>query len=166
VQRVFRDEKFIHALILKLLEFRAHIENRNPPPPDWSEACAAALFRMHPDDNGLAVGLPDVGKQIVNEIKQIKEQVKALEKAQRHRENILKAALGPHTFGMFSDGTGLSWRTSERSEHTVAASKYRRLQLECKVPKGTRITETLPNLPLLEVNTDGETGSDGGPEEH
>ena len=70
------DEQFIAALILRLMAFRRNLKTRRPPDLQEPVADAQALLRLHPDDNGKGIALPEEYLAIADRF----EKFKALEK--------------------------------------------------------------------------------------
>lgn len=136
IRRLERDEDFIRELVLALIQFRQRIEEKNPPDPDWTIATSAALYRLHPDDNGLGVDLPSGVLPYVQELDALKDVIQRCEKRERHLQNCLKALMGPNTFCALPDKSGFSWKTQERAAYEVGASKSRVFRRLKKLPKG------------------------------
>ena len=144
LRKVPRNDEFIAALIPRLREFFELVERHQPPNVDNTIATSQALFRMHPDDNGLAILLPDKMAALAEALLKTKERIKQLESDKREFENVIKLMLGHHTAGVLPDGTGFSWKTQERKEHVVKASKSRVLRTFKKLPKGMTYDESAP----------------------
>ena len=126
---VERDAEFITLLVTQLMKFREHIITKVPPKADFSVATAKALVRMHPDDNGLTLRLPDNPcKHAAAKLEWLKDQIKELSQQKREIENAFKTVLADNTYGEFEDGSCVSWKTQERKEFTVKASKTRVLR--------------------------------------
>lgn len=136
IRQLDRDDAFIQELILALLAFRTRLEAKNPPDPDWTEATAAALYRLHPDDNGLGVDMPAAVMPYIKEYDAVTGLISDLESRQRHIQNCLKALMGPNTFCALPDKSGFSWKTQERAGYEVKPSKSRVFRRLKKVPKG------------------------------
>ena len=123
-------------MILALLAFRQRLEEQNPPDIDWTVATSAALYRLHPDDNGLGIDLPSGVLPYVQELDALKDVIQRLENRERHIQNCIKALMGPNTFCALPDKSGFSWKTQERAGYEVGPSKSRRFTRLKKLPKG------------------------------
>lgn len=135
IERYFveRSERFIEAMLAVLADFATCIELRTPPAIDGSRATANALARLHPNDSGQAVRLPDGTDALLAKLRRVRSLAKRCDERKTAIENELKAAIGDNTYGETPKGHWLSWKTTERKSHTVAASSYRVLR-ECKEP--------------------------------
>lgn len=158
IHRIERDERFITALTIALTEFRWHIQKRIPPDPDGSMSTAKAILALHPDDDGLGVDLPPESAKVAANLRSVKEMIKTLEAEKVRCENWLKHHIGPHTLGIIPDGSGYTWKTQERKEYTVAASKTRVLREVKKIPKGIEVVAYTP--PKIEDQSHGESATD------
>lgn len=125
---------FVAAMLETLRDLHTCIELRTPPPVDGSAATTRALARLHPDDNGLAVALPEGSDNTIGQLQRCKSLLKRLEARQAALENQIKAAIGGNTYGQTPSGQWVSWKSQSRKEYTVAATTYRTLR-ECKEPK-------------------------------
>ncbi len=131
-----RDERFIHeALIPRVKDFWECVTEKRPPEVDGSFATARLLARLHSDDDGNTVALPEEATGWLAELKAAKLQIKAAEAVKTLAENRIKAAVGSATFAYAPDGTWLSYKTQERDEHVTKASKFRVLRAGIKPPK-------------------------------
>lgn len=123
-----RNDRFIDALLPKLAEFWKCVETRMPPEVDGSLATAKILAKLHPEDTGETVMLPDEAMNWTREIEDAKAAIKAAEEAKVAAENQLKAKLGDASYGLLPDGSRWSWKTQTRKEHIVAESTFRVLR--------------------------------------
>lgn len=122
-----RDDAFIDALLQRLDEFWACVQNRIPPAIDWSESCSLALKKLHPQDSGAEVQLPEEAAEWDAELRDAKAKIKELEQVEKLNENRLKAAIADATYGVLPDGSRYSWATRDRKGYTVEATTYRQL---------------------------------------
>jgi predicted phage-related endonuclease len=122
-----RDDHFIGVMLDRLEEFWHHVETRTPPAIDWSESCTRALERLHPKDQGHSVELPPEAAEWDAELAEIKGRIKELEQARDLRENQLRAAIGPASFGVLPDGGKWSWKWQERKGYVVQPTEFRKL---------------------------------------
>jgi predicted phage-related endonuclease len=134
-----RSVRYERAKVVRVIDALIAIEARiwecvlTGAPPGLSgpiESVERALGALHPDDSGKAVVLPEEMIGVARAF----EEAKALEKEHGERARALKlqlaAAIGGATYGVLPDGSGrYSYKTQERAEHFVKASKFRVLRL-------------------------------------
>ncbi len=132
IRELHRNDKFISVLQAKLIEFWGFVERQELPTDfiDWeSDATSDALKTLHPDDNGQAVLMPEESVDWFEQLQLAKAKIKEADEIKTAAENRIKAAIGDNTFGLLPDGTRLSWKTQERKECVVKASKFRVLRV-------------------------------------
>jgi predicted phage-related endonuclease len=156
IHTVERDDRFITGLVVALQEFKWHIDKRIPPHPDGSMSTAKALLALHPEDDGLGVDLPPEGVKVAAQLRTAKELIKQLEEEKRKAENWIKAHIGPHTLGALPGGGGFTWKTQEKKEYVVKASKTRVLREVANIPKGIEFVQYQPKI---EDQTNGGNSS-------
>ncbi len=146
-----RNEKFINAMEVRLLEFWSCVTHRNPPEADDSHATALAIKALHPDDDGSVALLPDRFHNLVSIWEAAKKNIKENERIKREAENLLKLAIGPATYAMAGDRI-LSMKTTVRHNppREASESKFRVLRTLKRWPKGIE-------APVRELLTDEET---------
>ena len=123
-----RDDDFIASMLPHLESFWRHVVDRTPPAVDASPATAKVLHKLHPDDNGCTVELPDEAEEWADSLESIKDEIKRLEELKTLHENKLKFAIGDNTFGQLPKGARFSFKTQTRAEHVVRASTFRVLR--------------------------------------
>jgi len=128
-----RHDRFIAAMIEKEAEFWALVVSQTPPPVDGSADTAEALKRLYTAEDGTTIDLPAEAAEWDRELRQAKEQIKALEGIKREMENKLKGALGQATYGLLPDGGRYQWKERERNEQarearTITYRELRRLK--------------------------------------
>lgn len=130
-----RNPEFIDALEEICGRFwREYVEPKAMPPADFAPggslaATVRALERLHPDDSGETVILAPEAAEWDARLAEIQEQLRPLEAEKKDLQDRLRAALGPATFGEILGVPGRwSWKTQERDEHVVKASKFRVLR--------------------------------------
>lgn len=123
-----RNEDFLAALVPKLAEFWRCVKTQTPPAVDGSGACAKALMKLHPKDNGASIELSDLAAQWDAELQEAKARQKKIETFIAERENMLKQAIGDNTFGVLPGGVRYSWKHQRRAEYVCKATEYRVLK--------------------------------------
>lgn len=128
------DPEFHKLLISECRKFWNYVESGIPPATDGSEATIWALGRLHPDDTGEVVRLDSVGLRSRRD--EIATTMRQLEKEKSEIDASIMAELRAASYGTFSDGTAVSWKTSERQAYAVPARAIRSLRYLKKLPKG------------------------------
>lgn len=122
------NEPFCGLLLNAELDFWDRVERRDPPPADGSESTQKALAAMYPQDSGETVALSNDAWSLAGELAEIKEQIKEYEARRREIENRIKAELGAASKGLFSDGSGFTYKTQKRGPYFVDAAEFRVLR--------------------------------------
>ena len=142
--RVERNQRFIDNLVLVLDDFWGHVQRREPPPVDGTEATAAALKRLYGKDNGETVMLPAMitlpGDKEPVELDATRQELKASIKDRKAKlqfiDNTIKAAIGSATYGQVpGDKARYRWMTGEQhrkatEEKTISVKTFLRLKNE------------------------------------
>lgn len=123
-----RNQAFIDALIPKLQNFWELVQSGESPDVDSSMATAKILARLHPDDSGETIILPQEAADWTETIASCESQIKSLEEMVTGAKNNLKAALGDATFGVLPDGSMWSWKTQSVSGYVVKPRTQRVLR--------------------------------------
>jgi putative phage-type endonuclease len=133
-----RNDRFINeALLPKLQEFWDSVLTRTPPEVDSSLATAKILAKLHPDDNGEVLVLPDDADDWAAKLAEAKAAKKAAEEIESLYSNKLRAAIADATYGVTMGGTCFSWKTQEASYKAQEARivKSRVLRTHKSLPK-------------------------------
>lgn len=125
---VERDERFIAELLKRCDLFWKQVTERTPPDVDGDEQTTAALFAVHPNDNGETVQLGDSFLEVANELDALNRIIADAESRRDELQNHVRAALGDNTFGVMSNGAGWSWKTQARKAYQVNESTSRVLR--------------------------------------
>lgn len=156
IRVVPRNQKFIDALLDTLTKFWACVQERRQPTIDGSYATTKFLQRLHPDDNGVAVWLPESLEVVADEIAALDPTIKKMKERQDQLQNLLRSCLGPHTYGVLpNSGRVFSWKTQEMAEHVRKASKSRVLRTHKALPRDVEKPTITVSDPTLERITDG-----------
>jgi predicted phage-related endonuclease len=124
---------FMEAAYPVLDEFHQRVKNKNPPPVE-NHRHLKAMKALHPLDNGATIKLNDSFTAMANELEQAKENIKGLVKYKDELEAKLREAIGDNTFGLLSDKTILSLKTTENKgyEKKVEPFTYRTIRRKRK----------------------------------
>jgi putative phage-type endonuclease len=129
---VERDDAFCAQLLAAEVAFWERIERRDPPPPGPLDR--ETLARLFPRQNFSSVLLPAEATDWDNELRPLKDQVKALEERREHLENLIKGAIGENETGLLPAGGKYTWKAQERKvacpkcEHVLSHSTFRVLR--------------------------------------
>ena len=124
---VERDDEFIEGLIEEELKFLELLRTGKPPPVDSHKATGEAITRLHPDDNGETVTLSPKAVEAAEELEEVEAQLKELNQQRNLHRNVIMECIGPAATGM-GPGFKFTWKTQERKEYVVKASKQRVLR--------------------------------------
>jgi putative phage-type endonuclease len=120
-----RNERFAQVLMAKLADFWEMVLTKTPPEADWTESTREAILKLHPNDDGSSVDLPDEAATWDAELREAKEKAKELDRYIAERENRIRLAIGPATFGVLPNGQRYSFKHQHRKGYTVAESDIR-----------------------------------------
>lgn len=126
--RVERHEAFILDLYKRVAEFWSSIESGEVPSADGSKHTTEFLKLLHPDDNGETIQLGDEFVALRDESEALGRVIKDANARCDEIDNTIRNAIGDATFGVMPNGSGWSWKTQERKEYVVKASKSRVLR--------------------------------------
>lgn len=150
-QDIELDREFADMLIEVERRFwHDHVLANEPPEVDSHGATTNILKKLHPDDSGAIIQLPDEAQQWAEKRLEAIEAVKEAESERDMFSNRIKAAIGDATVGELPDGTGFSWRTIERAAHEVKASKSRTLRFH-KSSKSMATAKAKAEMRLAEL---------------
>lgn len=138
---VERNQVFIDEIEEQAKWFEDLVKTRRPPPIDGSARTLDALKRLHPNDNGETVRLPEESVAWVDVLEQAKTTAAIADLMETEAKAKLFAAIGPATFGELPDGRTVSLKTSSnpgREAATVAPYTYRTLRLVKAPTKGRK----------------------------
>lgn len=121
------DPAFFEEIQSRCERFAAYVRERVEPPVDESEMTYDAIYRLHPDDNGETVELPEESDRWATEWDVLKKIASDTETSIKALKNKIVAAIGDATFGETPMGHRWSWKTIDRAAYTVKAGSYRRL---------------------------------------
>ena len=136
---VNRDDRFIGEMLKVLDRFWTLVESNVAPEVDGKPSTSNAIRRLHPNDSGRTMILPDVADLILDEREVLKSHVKELESQIEELNNRLKVMMTDATWGQSQGGYTVSYKTIERDGYAVKPSTFR--QICVSKPKGKRSTE-------------------------
>lgn len=97
---VERDPSFEQFMLDTLGHFYEHHVLRDiPPPATYRPIDKAALFKLHPKDNGQTVELPIALEQSFETLRECRGRIDALEKEADAHKHLIVQAIGPNTEG-------------------------------------------------------------------
>jgi putative phage-type endonuclease len=120
-----RHEKICAQIVERVNNFWYHVISGEPPEVDGSVSTADTLKKMHPDDNGEAV---EVNPDTVENIHRLQSEIENATQRLLFFQNCLKEELGNNTIGI-CEGSSITWKTEEKKEYSVKASKSRKLRV-------------------------------------
>ena len=119
------DAEFAGVLVEALAKFWGCVQRREPPAVDGSQATAKLLAKMHPDDNGETVALPEEFCGWSVQLERAKAAIRDAEELKREAENHLRAAIGDCTYAALPNGDRWQLTTRTVKEHVRKASTFR-----------------------------------------
>lgn len=127
--RIDRDEGMIRTLVKAGTEMWRRVLEGDAPDADGSEATARALrLRFPAHEDGVVLTLDDDAARVAAELDAAKAARSALQEQIDRCEARIKAALGTAERGVLPDGSGFSFKASERAGYTVAPTTVRTLR--------------------------------------
>lgn len=124
-----RNDAFCAALVEQCAAFWQLVQKGEPPEVDASEATAALLARLYPEDTGEIVDLPADAVTWDEQRRQAMDEIKKWETVKAGCDANLKAAIGDATIGVLPNGAGrYAWKVTQRKEYVVKASAFRQLR--------------------------------------
>lgn len=124
-----RNDRFIEIMTFEEAKFWDLVQRREPPQGDYANRhMAKVLAKLHPEDSGETIVLPDEATAWDAELGCVKDKIKLLEEMETALTNRLKEAIGGATYGMLPTGGKWSWKTQTRKGYTVQESTCRILR--------------------------------------
>lgn len=124
-----RDETTIRKIIYHGERFWQMVQDRKPPEPDGSLSAKAALQSIYPEEEAeKVIELPAELYDIAFDLDALKEDKKLMGAQILEKENLIKAAMKDASRGVFTDGSGFTWKKQDKKEYTVPASSTRVLR--------------------------------------
>lgn len=141
---VERNDYFIAQMYEACARFWSYVTAKIAPPIDESEASRVAWARLHPDDSGLAVVLPEEADQVMLNLEMAKDMAKKAEALSAASGNTLRSLIGDHTYGVSPEGRVYSLKAQDRKDKCCDACgavvtpgiTYRVLRSTKALPKG------------------------------
>jgi putative phage-type endonuclease len=129
-QDTYRNDRFIQLLERTVCEFwEQFVEQGQMPPADGHSATVRTLERLHPEDSGRTIQLPENAVLWDQRLAKVKSEIRELESEKKELENQIKSCIGDATFGELPGVEGrYKWGNQERRAHMVGASKFRQLR--------------------------------------
>jgi predicted phage-related endonuclease len=117
-------QRAMDRLVREEERFLERIVKRDAPPVRAADA--AVLAKAWPIAKAEAIELPDDLMWIARNYDRLAVSLKTDSAVSDHCEAEMKAALGEHEEGVFSDGSRITWKSHTRKGYTVAESIVRR----------------------------------------
>lgn len=118
------DPELQAAALAAAEEFWGYVERREPPPADAHRATTKALAEVHADPDEGDVELDGDVLVALDELRDIRARLAVLTEAAAERENVLRAALGDHTYGRVGGRRAVSWKP--QTAHRIDTKAVRR----------------------------------------
>jgi putative phage-type endonuclease len=126
---VDRDDGMIRTLVKAGAEMWRRVQENDPPDADGSEATARALKQRYPrHEDGVVLTLDEDAMRIAESLDAAKAARSELDDAIARDEARIKALLGTAEKAVLPDGSGFSFKASERAGYTVAPTTVRTLR--------------------------------------
>lgn len=125
---VEEDREFQAAAVEALQEFNRRLDLRDPPPADWTESSKAALKALYPTETGTAVALVPEARGWHEKWDSAKEAERLAKKAKDEYGNLIRQAIGEHTFGVIAGVGRFSLKTVTQPEKVIKGFSYRDLR--------------------------------------
>lgn len=118
-----RNEKFLKMAVEKVKRFWQHVEDKVPPPADFSEQTSRAIAAHYAEPTDDAVDLPDKFATFPVQREANKAKIKELERENDGMKNQVTAFMGNHTIGRLPDGMDFTWRPDVRGRRTLRTQR-------------------------------------------
>lgn len=134
IHRIDRNEIEIAGLIALETRFWGDVQAGTQPALSQDEAIAGGadlgkrLAKVFPAAEGYEVDLPQESLAAHQRITELNAEIKARSEELEGVKNMLRSWLGEATYGRLPDGSGYSWKESERSGYVVAPTVTRVLR--------------------------------------
>lgn len=130
IREIKRDDRFIALAEKKVTEFwNEYIIPKKMPAPSATSLDVSTLQRLHPDDDGTTVELGEEFVGLDRKLEDLKEQIKEKTALKKRIENEIKTKMVGATYATIPGVEGrYSWKTIEKKEKLVKASKFRMLR--------------------------------------
>lgn len=119
---------FAQLVVEKTGEFMRRIETGNPPDVDGSESTKETIKKLYPRDSGETISLPAELQQWAELMSDLKERKKEIQEGIDLYENKIKLAIGDASAGLFPDGSGFSYKLTQRKGYVVEPTEFRTLR--------------------------------------
>lgn len=129
---VERDDDFIARMVEAESDFWRRFEAGEPPPPDGTDASAAALRLLYPHDDGSTVELPGELIGLDAEREALKAEMKTAEARLAEIDAQIKGAIGSATVGVLLNGVRFTHKLQKRGAYTVQPTEFRVLRRSTK----------------------------------
>ncbi len=95
---------------IELRFWREHVRRMEPPPVDSSEPTGLALRAFYPEARAGSVDLPTEAASVIEELQEVKDQIRAAKAREVALDNLLMGWLGEHDTGTLGGRPAVTWR--------------------------------------------------------
>jgi predicted phage-related endonuclease len=124
---VERNQRFIDVMLEKLQRFWEMVQNDVMPEPEAKDNAFIGQL-LGGEKEGTTIVLSTAIVDVDAELRDIKEQIKALSERKSKLEAMIKKEIGTNERGLLPEGGSYTFKTVERKEYTVPASSSRQLR--------------------------------------
>ena len=119
IRRYEYNSRFMDAIIPVLSEFWFNVKHEIPPTIDGGMATSNAIRKLHPEDNGETIELPDelIGDAIL--LDSIQEAIATAEAERDAIKNNIMYAMGPNTYATINGKRWFSYKTNKGGKRTL-----------------------------------------------
>lgn len=121
--RWYREDyhpRFMQSILRKVNKLWQLVQEKVPPPADFSEATSRAIAAHYSEADGSRVDLPEEFVDLHTERERLLATGREADRKKRGIDNRIKAALGNATLGVLPDGeTGYSWKPTKTGTRTL-----------------------------------------------
>jgi putative phage-type endonuclease len=125
-KEVLRDEEVIHYLYQLESDFwNNHVLPKIPPPIDGSDSSTQSLNELYMQSTNEAVELSAECMGWIEELEQIKEQIKELALRKQEFENNIKHFLGEKEIGTYEGAEIVTWKATKKGHRALKIKNWR-----------------------------------------
>lgn len=157
-----RDDELIDNILQMEIEFWELVKTETPPKFDGEDSSRKSFVRLHPNDNGERVVLPNEADALYQEELELKQQIDLLERERAAKRLQISHMIGTNTYGISPSGAfEYSLKTQGGKEYYVVPSDMHDslvehgIHFKQKSSNGTRVLRRR-QLNLMQNGVDNE----------